>query len=223
MSVTFINPFILGVGGGSSSLDLTFREQRVNASDLTTYTFSAVNIGSPDAGRTVFVAVTGAGTAGRTITGVTIGGVSATQAIQQAHSASESAVVAIFAADVPTDSTADIVVTWSAGQLRTGIGVWTANGISSLTPVDTATSQADPATDTLTTVNGRVAIVAYYQRSDPGTVTWRVPLDPPDYAGLYESTRYQGGKAVVAAGASLSISVNPATNDNHVMAAASYD
>jgi len=210
----------------SSALNLTFRDNRIDLGNATTYTFSSVPVGTANANRHVFVAVTGAGTAGRVVTGVTIGGVSATIGVQEAHSSSEAAVVSIWGAKVTTGTSISVVVTWTTGgQLRTGIGVWTADGILSLTPVHTITSQSDPATGTLTAVSGRLAIVAFYQRSDPGSVTWGSPLNPPDYEDLpaaYEA-RYQGGKAVVASGSSISVSVDPSTNDRHVMVAASYN
>lgn len=204
-------------------LELTFRGSFTDAANATVYTFSAVPGGIAYADRTVFVGVTGAGTASRSVSGVKINGVDATIGVERAHSSSEAAVASIWAAVVPDGADLEIEVTWNGGQQRCGIGVWTANGISSLTPVHTVNSQADPAVGTLTTVTGRPAFVVYYQRSDPSSVVWGAPLNPPDYAELFEATRYQGGAGVVAAGTSISVSVNPSTNDSHVMVGASYN
>lgn len=206
----------------ASSLDLTFRAHPVDASSQTTYTFSSVAIGAADASRVVVVAVTGARGAGTpSISSVTIGGVSATLGRYETNGFSAS--VGIYAAVVPTGTTADVVVTWDSGMNRCGLGVWTCNGLNSLTPVHTVASQADPATGTLTTVAGRPAFAVYYQRSDPSTVTWDSPMTPPDYSEIYGTSRFQSGVGVVAAGTSISVSANPSTNDTHQMVAVAYD
>jgi hypothetical protein len=207
-------------GGGGPA----FWGAPVDTSTATIYSFAPVPIDAAPSDCYAFIAITGAGNADRTVVGVTVNGEEATVGGQQAHSSSNSAVVSIWAVPVaPGTTELEIEVEWNGNQFRTGLGVWTDTGVTSLTPVHVVSSQADPATATLTTVAGRLAIIAYYQRSDPGTVVWGAPLDPPDYGELYASSRYHGGRAIVPAGTSLAVSVNPATNDSHVMLAVSYD
>lgn len=201
----------------------TFRGNFSDPGTASLYVFSAIPGGPAYSDRVVFVGATGAGNAGRTVTEVKINGVVATPGIQQAHSASESAVASLWAAVVPAGEDLEVRITWSSSQFRCGIGVWTANGITSLTPVHTVTSQADPATGTLTTVAGMPAFVVYYQRSNPSTVVWGTPFSTPDYSEIFATSRYQGGAGVAAAGTSIAVSVNPSSNDSHVMVAASYN
>lgn len=73
----------------------------------TTYTFSAISIGTADANRQVIIGITQYGTSDPS--SVTIGGVTATQVT--ANTRTSNMWSAIYIANVPTGTTADIVIT----------------------------------------------------------------------------------------------------------------
>lgn len=113
-----------------------YRGHAESTSDLTTYTFAAQPIGDAAADRRVHVGVGGSQSI-RTISSVTIGGVTATQNIQ--HSGDQASTAAIYTANVPTGTTADVVVVWSGGQQRCGIGIWSSTGLTSDAAIDADT------------------------------------------------------------------------------------
>jgi len=105
-----------------------------DAVNRTAYTFSSVSFGDASSGR-VIVVNAGAGTSGsRTISSVTIGGVTATQAAQASMSESCNGT---FYAVVSSGTSGDIVVTYSGSCNRSGIGVWGLAGAAA-TASDTA-------------------------------------------------------------------------------------
>ena len=120
---------------------LSYRTHAVDASDLTTYSFAGVDIGTADAVRYVIVGVAARNTtADRTISSATIGGVSASIVVDGSSSFSQ---CAILMAAVPTGTTGTIAITFSAAQLRCGIAVWAAYNLQSATAVATlATTSA---------------------------------------------------------------------------------
>jgi len=117
---------------------LTYITAVGDAVNRTVYTFSSVSFGDASSGR-VIVVNAGAGTSSaRTISSVTIGGVTATQAAQAAMSESCNGT---FYAVVSTGTSGDIVVTYSGSCNRSGIGVWGLAGAAA-TAHDTVSDSA---------------------------------------------------------------------------------
>lgn len=143
-----INPFLV-----SPDVTVTFTDNAIDAADLTTYTFSARAIGTAAASRKVVVGVVGDGSTA-TVSTLTVGGVSATlvQRLQNGVETTE-----LWQAAVSTGATADIVVTWSVGQLRMAIGVWAVYDAASAAYA-TATSIANPPSTTINVPAGGVLI-----------------------------------------------------------------
>jgi len=98
----------------------------------TTYTFTSLAIGNPDSLRAIFVGVTGAN--GGTVNSVTVGGISATQVVANTGTNFS---LALWVAVVPTGTTANVVVTFAAGQARCAVQIVRMVGYNSLTPTDT--------------------------------------------------------------------------------------
>lgn len=149
---------------------LTFLQANGSA-DATTHTFSGENLGTASADRYIIVNVSGrSGVAGRTISSVTIGGVTATESVQ-AGDANNKSVAGIYIANVPTGATGDIVVTFSGSKVC-GIGVYHATNLASTTPTDTGsdTSGTSPLSDTLNINAGGFAIACSLE-FDP-SMTW---------------------------------------------------
>lgn len=108
-----------------------------DASNLTTYNFAAKAIGVAAADRVVLVLVC-SDTAAPAISGVTVGGLTATKLI-------EASPLSIWAVSVPTGATATVSVTFASAALRCVIRTYAAFGLKSLTPVDTLSLTAGPA------------------------------------------------------------------------------
>jgi hypothetical protein len=122
-------------GAGGSGTVLTYLgnyDSENPAQDPVTYT--GVDFGTEAADRYIIVAL-GTRNDSRTFTGVTIGGISATIIIQQ-QSGNSTAGIAIAA--VPTGTSGDVVVNLSGTADSHYLGVWSATGLASATPVDSA-------------------------------------------------------------------------------------
>ncbi len=130
-----------------AAADLTYHTTVGNTADLTTYTFSNVNIGTAAYDRCVIVSAHSrkAGAAA-TLSSVSIGGSAATILIQNSNTVTNTNVIGLASRIVPAGSTTTIAVTWSEGMLRSQIGVWTATGLADCTnPYDSDSSIAtDP-------------------------------------------------------------------------------
>lgn len=111
-----------------------------STTDLTTYTFSNASIGTAASDRYVIVGFSAStGTAGITISSVTIAGITATLLSKAEYSAtSASRVSGIYMAAVPTGTTATIVVTYSSTMARMALNVYRCIGLPTITPHSTA-------------------------------------------------------------------------------------
>lgn len=144
---------------------INFQALTSDVSNSTVYTFTSAAIGSASPARTVFVYV-GGSNAGLAAPAVTVGGSTATL-VTSVVDASSNATSALYAISVATGTTANVVVTWSAGQVRTSIAVWAAYNLVSNTAAATATSNAATASLNLNTLAGDIIIVA----GESGTAT----------------------------------------------------
>ena len=133
-----INPYAFGAKS-FAVVDTDF-----STTDLTTYTFSAQTLGEAHATRKIIVAIAGvSGATSRTISSVTVDGVTATAVITRINSGnSRNGHASIYIADVPSNTTGDVVVTWSGSMLNTMIGLYSAINFSSSTAHD-----SDPDSD----------------------------------------------------------------------------
>ena len=113
--------------------------------------------------------------ADRTISSVTVGGITATSVIQISNNnGTFFQRSAIYVAVVPTGTTADIVVTWSAGQLCTGIATWAAYDLRRGVADTTATSTASTGTASISVPGGGFAILYLGSTTNAAarTYTW---------------------------------------------------
>lgn len=116
--------------------------------DQTTYTFSSQSIGSASADRIVAVCIEASTT--QTISIVTIGGTTATIAVQVSTSGTDKGPVGIAYLAVNSGTTADIVVTLSGTGTRCAIQVFTITGSGTVVPTSTNTSTATAPSAALT-------------------------------------------------------------------------
>lgn len=123
----------------------TYLHNASNTANATVYTFSAQNFGTESADRRIIVAVASRKAATPTTLSVTIGGVAATEVASLWHNPSDSQFAGIYMAHIPTGASGDIVLTFGAGMVRAGIGVYSVVGEGSIEIYDTASSNAlDP-------------------------------------------------------------------------------
>jgi hypothetical protein len=140
-----------------------------SSTDASSYTFSAESLGTADSDRYILVGIAARAASARTISSVTIGGVSATILID--HSSSLS--LAGFAiAAVPSGTTGDVVVTFSGTMVRCAIAVYRLLGLGSTTPTDTGTDGGVASLTTNLDINAGGAAFAVGHRAATGTPTW---------------------------------------------------
>jgi hypothetical protein len=154
----------------AAAKSVTYSDNGYDETDRTVYTFTAKAIGPAATDRRVHVYVA-SGNGGVTLSSLTVGGVTATINIQGAGSSQS--YNAIATAAVPSGTTADIVVTWSAGQTRTGIIVWYSTGLTSETALATASTNTDGGTMTLAgSIAGGFAIGGAFENGGTPSMNW---------------------------------------------------
>ena len=166
-------------------LILAETDAAVDTTNQTTYTFSTKSFGAADANRQIIVSIAGFHSAdARSISTVTIGGVSATINVQETHTISGSRQSGIAIANVPTGTTGNVVVTWDNTMTSCAIVVYRTVGAST-TAHDTATdpgAASGVVTGTLDIPSGgiAVAVVAWKGSASPPMTTWTVATETED-------------------------------------------
>ena len=158
--------------GSSSTKVLTYVTATDAAGGGSPQTFATVSIGTAAYDRRVILAVAaGGGATVGTVTGITVGGVSATKIVEQLGAGNQTR-SQIWIALVPSGTTADIILTYSASVSQFGIGVWNATGLSVNTAFASGGSTADPGTATLACTGGGfcVSLAATFNLST--SLTW---------------------------------------------------
>ncbi|MPY72880.1 MAG: hypothetical protein GEU87_01335 [Alphaproteobacteria bacterium] len=196
----------------SSPFELT--DSGEDGANLTIYTFAAKAIGAADAGRVVAVSIHGrTGTSGKTILSVTIGGVAATQRVfAEGGPGTVRNQCAVWTANVPTGTTADVVVTWSAEVVTCAITVYRLE-ISSETPTDTATDILDTAevlTLNLDVAAGGIIIAAATNGVAASSATWAGITERHD--ALIENLNYSSAADSFVSGGTENLTVTMAPN-----------
>lgn len=229
VSLPWPGPGAATVGGSTAVLTYIGNANLVSVTATPTFTSQA--IGTAAADRVVIVCAQSATNAvgAQTISGITIGGVSATQIIQNNTSISGFGFVAgCYYLLVTTGTTSTIIVTYSTAQSRGAIAVYNLNGTSG---VGTAfsTNSAVNAGVTSTTVNTQSggAILGWEAHGTVGgNSTWTgSTLGAPDVntnpAGLPPAySGVHGNSTTTATG--TTIQVTTTVGSNAVMVVASW-
>lgn len=143
-----------------------------DTSNSTTYTFTGVSLGTVSTNRLIVIGVYGHSTTNRTISGVKVGGVSATLVGKRDGANSNNGIYQIVNI---SDATADIEVTFSGTELRAAINVWALYNLSSNTAQDYGDNFTSTANSVSVTITGNSNSVAIAQSSANTTglnVTW---------------------------------------------------
>ncbi len=141
------------VFAGTSAFEASY----VDPSNATEYTFAGADLGTPASDRQIVVMFSGRAGASNTLSSATINGVAATIFHQREGGGSVSGIII---ADVPDDATGDIVLTFTGGMIRMGIGVVSANDLVGYITSSCDDYDSDPLTCTLSPITSDFIIVA---------------------------------------------------------------
>lgn len=206
MKANLINPYSV-----RPPITPTFITTVASTSGLTTYTFSTVSFGTANVNRWIIFGFAAEAAGARTLSSVTIGGVSASTTFNS-FTGTGTVCSGIAWALVPTGTTGDIVVTLSGAALRCGGGVYSAS-LTTSTPVDGG-SNSGTNTSTSVTVTceaGGIIIASECLNSNAHNQTWTNATEQYDgsigggntgMSGAMASVATSGDVAVTAAGAS---------------------
>lgn len=171
-----------GVQLEKSKVEILNFSASLNESDLTTYTFSSVAIGEARSTRKIIVGIAAkASSSSRVISSIAVGGISGTLIGYELNTAGGYlSGVYFYLFEVPSGTTADIVITWSGVMIRCAVGVWAVDSLNS-TPYATKTAKNNPNLDISvnTKKSGFVTAVGY----DNSTGSISISGLTPDYAG----------------------------------------
>lgn len=187
---------------------ITYIGSNTDGTDGSSFTFSAESIGSAFSGRAVLVGIYAYANAGGTptVSSATIGGVSATILAQATSNIR--GVGACFGALVPTGSTADIAITFSASVDRCGIDVLTLSG-GDLTTVDTDTNATVSTSAAVSVTGGQAVIMGASVASAPvpGDIVFTTVTEV-DQTQVENANNVQATAILNGAGASTSSTIS---------------
>lgn len=194
---------LIGFGAGGAAVSpITggYVSTANSSADTAAYTFSAQAIGTAAADRRVVV-VTGCvigGATAPTISSLTIGGVSAAQAVIAGDNLSgQSVALGVWSAIVATGTTGDVVVTWSTSAYRSFISVYSIYGTDT-SVYDTLTDDStDPLTGTIDVPAGGVIIGGHFNHTPATNVTYDAGMTE-DVDSTVEGSYYSSGHDLYA-------------------------
>lgn len=209
-------------GGGVDPATITFIGSNSSTANSTSYTFSAQGIGTAAADRLVIVGVVGNSGSAHSISGVTIGGVSANLVIQQA--AAGNTALGLYALLVTSGTTADIVVTFDTTSGLCGIGVWNANKLLSTTATDSDRAVGtDPVNAQINVSAGGVALACSAARNGTSTA-WTGLTESADFVieSLINFSTAQLAFAAAQTGLTVDANFSPGGTSQQAIAMAAF-
>lgn len=198
---------------------LTYLTSDNSDNNASGYTFSGINFGSAAANRLIIVAVHNSGPSGKSLSSITIGGVTGTIVKNQT---SGFAGVAIAQALVPSGTSGTVVVTLSGSNESCGIGVWSVITNTQGAQFTGASTGGSSIAATVPSSGG--AITAYTtsgsgvgNASTPSNFTERYDFNPDEDADGNDG-RYTGGDFT----SSATINVTNSSGGSEVLVYASW-
>ncbi|MGE0604992.1 MAG: hypothetical protein AB7O46_14530, partial [Xanthobacteraceae bacterium] len=193
----------------------SFRNFYQDTSNLSTYTFSSADLGTPASNRYIIVGAIGVGGSASAISSVTVGGVSAALVI--AGTLQFASPIELWIASVPTGATGNIVVVFNSSESACGIGVWAAY-LASPTAIDTG-SGTTTFNDTLTSAAGGFAVAISMLNSAAGS-TWTNITE--NYDNVVETSSQMSGASITTTGTSINVQRTPTASFNNATIAATF-
>jgi hypothetical protein len=171
---------------------LQFLQSASDNANLSTYTFASQNLGTAASDRFIIVCYQSRTGGANGIGSVTIGGVSAALT-RDANTGGPANVAGIAIAKVPSGTTGDVIVVFSATAARCAIQVYRATGINQ-TAIDTDGSTASNPSVTVDTAAGGI-VIGSFVGAGLTTCSW---------TGLSEDSDFQVEFQITVSSASLS-------------------
>lgn len=175
-----------GAGGATPSAVVAASQTDTGAASsggTDTFSFTSKSFGAASSDRQIVVFIAGSGiTSGRTISSVTIGGVSATQIV----AATNNQHAGIWSASVPTGTTGTVTVVWSGADMTIcGCVIYAMTGAST-TAHDTGSDITPSGSDMSDTINvaanGAVIAGVHMNQSPTLTASWTGVTEDVDQA-----------------------------------------
>lgn len=209
-------------GGGGVTFSLAFAGHSEDTGGGTTVTFTAVAMGAANANRVVAVPIAwrSAGDSD-TISSVTIGGVSATQATGAYVSSGGAWISDLWYASVPTGTSGDIVFNFSAASARSGIATYrVVTGTVAPTDVQNATATAGMTVAHSLTIPGGGKGLAFFgdRVGNGGSVVWTGAVSDYDATGVGGFSTFSG--ATVSATGTVTADDTPLNTFSNLIVAA---
>jgi hypothetical protein len=156
---------------------ITFADSTASSANQTAYTFSGHAIGTASSDRYVVIAISGRDTAATfSVSSVTVGGANCSLAHASAINQTGTGATEIWITDAPFTSgtTADIIVTWSEGIIRMGIGVFALTGANGTASAGSNSGHSPSGTvvSTTITIAANGVGVACSQVGEDATAVW---------------------------------------------------
>lgn len=189
-------------------LTATYQSSTFSNSDLTTYSFTSMGIGTASADRYILLVIGSRDTGNNSLSSATVAG-QATTILYTSGSTTDPRAIVITDAPVTSGTTATVSITWSNGSLRTGVGVYSiTGGVPSLV--------ADyGASGTVTTATGGCVIAGGYNNGNSNSVTMSnltvdasVTLEGPNLLAVGSTNITTGGTLSVTISAVLDFIVS---------------
>jgi hypothetical protein len=182
------NPIMMGASaGGVAAVSRT--ANAVNASNLTTYTFTSQSLGAAAGNRKIVVCVNCThGSSGISVSSLTVGGVSASLVKAQPANTETSYRTEIWQADVAAGTTGNVAVTFSSAPNQCGIGVYRVTGAKSAAHA-TAGDNTSPGSETINVPANGILIGS--AGNNGGVVAWSGITE--NYDEVTEGTARQTG------------------------------
>tara|TARA_R110000764_G_scaffold1253_2_gene4852 strand:+ start:7048 stop:7797 length:750 start_codon:yes stop_codon:yes gene_type:complete len=170
---------------GAVPVEVSLTANAINAATSTAYTFSSQALGAAVSDRIIVVG--GFSTnAVRTVSSVTIGGVSAAQIVAATNSGGEQC--ALWQASVPSGTTGDVVWTWSGAEVGMGIGVWRIVNAAASAHASSGVTGASALSSTLDIPANGAAIAYSGAASVNRTATWTGLTERFDENGIEDGS-----------------------------------
>jgi hypothetical protein len=151
--MTFLVNQLIGFGASPPPPALTFLQAATDSADATTYSFASQNFGSAHPNRFLIATFGWAAGANPTGSSCTIGGITASKAVEVVPAVSSGG-ACIFIARVPSGTSGTVAITLTGGAVRMALGLYAATDLRSETP--TATSSHNAAVSGVT--SGTIAV-----------------------------------------------------------------
>ena len=185
----------------------SFTASAVSTTNATAYTFSSQALGTASSTRMIVIGICGSSNSGSasTINSVTVAGVSATKAKEQADGTEAGYSSDLWYVALASGTSGDVVVTFDATQARAGIGL-TAVFDASSSPSATAGNSDDPMVATISCPANGIILGSCTMNGSAGITTAWTNLTEK-YDQVVEGSQSQSGAFATFAAAQTDLSI----------------